>query len=103
MLTRRCTCTHGHPHLYAHTYTHIRKHADASGVDIHLHDGGSELLMEIIDNGRGISEEQRDNPQSFGLRSMEERVAAIGGSLQIISRPGKGTMISARVPARRAC
>lgn len=81
----------------------IRKHADASGVDIHLHDGGSELLMEIIDNGRGISEEQRDNPQSFGLRSMEERVAAIGGSLQIISRPGKGTMISARVPARRAC
>jgi signal transduction histidine kinase len=79
----------------------IRKHADASGVEIYLHDDGSELLMEIIDNGGGISNEQRDSPQSFGLRSMEERVAAIGGSLKIISRSGKGTMVSARAPVLR--
>jgi signal transduction histidine kinase len=58
-------------------------------------------MMEIIDNGSGISDEQRDSPQSFGLRSMEERVAAIGGSLKIISRPGKGTMVSARAPVLR--
>ena len=79
----------------------IRKHAYASGVEIHLHYDGSELLMEVIDNGRGISDEQRDSPQSFGLRSMEERVAAIGGSFQIVSRPDKGTMVSARVPVLR--
>ncbi|MFM8466284.1 MAG: sensor histidine kinase [Oxalobacteraceae bacterium] len=76
----------------------IRKHANASGVDMHLHADGSELLIEVIDNGRGISNEQRDSPRSFGLRSMEERIAAIGGSLRIVSRPGKGTMISARIP-----
>lgn len=79
----------------------IRKHAYASGVEIHLHYDGSELLMEVIDNGRGISDEQRDSPQSFGLRSMEERVAAIGGSFQIVSRPDKGTMVSVRVPVLR--
>ena len=80
----------------------IRKHALASGVEIQLHDDGNELLMEIIDNGCGISEVQRDSPLSFGIRGMEERAAAIGGSFLITSRPGKGTMVSVRAPAQRA-
>lgn len=79
----------------------IRKHAKASGVEIQLHDDGSELLLEIIDNGCGISDEQRDNPQSFGLRSMEERVATIGGDFRITARTGKGTVVSIRAPAVR--
>ena len=55
-------------------------HAQASGVEIQLHDDGSELLLEIIDNGCGISDEQRDSPQSFGIRGMEERVVTIGAA-----------------------
>ena len=80
----------------------IRKHAGASGVEIQLHDDGNELLLEVIDNGCGITDAQRKNPQSFGIRGMEERVAAIGGELTISARPGKGTMISVRAPAIRA-
>lgn len=79
----------------------IRKHARATGVEIELHDDGSELLLDIIDNGCGISDEARDSPHSFGIRSMEERATAIGGSFSILSRPGKGTLVSIRAPALR--
>ncbi len=79
----------------------IRKHAQATGVEIQLHDDGRELQLEIIDNGCGMPDEQRDSPHSFGIRGMEERVAAIGGSFRMASRPGKGTIVSVRTPAIR--
>lgn len=79
----------------------VRKHSRATGVEMQLFDDGEELLLEIIDNGRGIPDEKRDSPQSFGLRGMQERVAAMGGSFAILSRKGKGTMVSVRAPAVR--
>lgn len=82
----------------------IRKHAGASQVDIHLHDTGDELLLEVIDNGIGLPDDKRDNPRSFGLRGMNERIRALGGEFSIMSRPGKGTMVRASVPQRdRIC
>ncbi len=48
-----------------------------------------------------MPDERRDSPHSFGIRGMEERVAAIGGSFRMASRPGKGTIVSVRTPAIR--
>lgn len=76
----------------------IRKHAQASLVEIHLYDGCSELLMEIIDNGIGIDEPRRQASKSFGLRSMSERIASLNGEFSVASRPGKGTIVTVRVP-----
>ncbi len=76
----------------------IRKHAQASCVEMRLLDDGEELLMEIIDNGKGMEGARRDSPRSFGLRSMAERMSTLGGELDIISRPGKGTIVTARRP-----
>ncbi len=76
----------------------IRKHANATQVDIHVHDTGNELLMEVIDNGCGLPDDKRDDPRSFGLRGMGERVRSLGGEFAIVSRPGKGTMVRVSVP-----
>lgn len=76
----------------------IRKHAQASAVEIHLYDSEHELQLEIIDNGCGIPEHQRYSTQSFGLQSMRERCAELGGQLLIATSPGKGTLLSVRVP-----
>ncbi len=76
----------------------IRKHAQASCIDMRLHDDGQELLMEIIDNGIGMEGTRRDSPRSFGLRGMAERMAMLGGEFSIVSQPGKGTLVSARLP-----
>jgi signal transduction histidine kinase len=78
--------------------TNVRKHAQASAVEIHLYGSDSELQLEIIDNGCGIPEHQRYSSQSFGLQSMRERSAEFGGRLLIATSAGKGTLLSVRVP-----
>lgn len=75
----------------------IRKHAQATQVDIHLHERDGELVLEVIDNGIGISDNRRHNPRSFGLLGMSERMAALGGSFQLASHIGKGTMVRVKV------
>ena len=50
-------------------------------------------MLQIIDNGRGITNEQRDNPRSFGLRGIHERVAHLGGTEQTgKDRPADGRL-----------
>jgi len=78
--------------------TNVRKHAQASAVEIHLYGCGHELQLEIIDNGCGIPEQHRYSSQSFGLQSMRERSAEFGGRLLIATSAGKGTLLSVRVP-----
>lgn len=77
----------------------IREYAQASAAEIHLYDGCSELLMEIIDNGKGYpASPQTNTPLNYRLHEMRERVTLSGGSFSMASRPGKGSLISLRVP-----
>lgn len=76
----------------------IRKHAQATGVEIRLYDGGDELQLEIIDNGCGMDTTKKPAPKSFGLRSMKERTATMGGLFSVISREQKGTIVSVSIP-----
>ncbi len=76
----------------------IREYAKASAAEIHLYDGCSELLMEIIDNGKGSLPLEKTHPLNYRLREMRERVDLLGGSFSMATRPGKGTLISLRVP-----
>ena len=41
---------------------------------------------------------RRDSPRSFGLRGMAERMSMLGGEFSIVSAPGKGTIVTARLP-----
>jgi len=54
--------------------------------------------MEIIDNGKGNLTSSQTNPLNYRLREMRERVALLGGSFSMATRPGKGTLIILRVP-----
>jgi signal transduction histidine kinase len=77
------------------------KHAEAAKVDVRLRRGSDEILLEIEDDGRGFDPRAAvERPGHFGLRLLQERVAASGGSVAIESEPGKGTVITARLPLR---
>ncbi len=75
--------------------TNIRRHAQASSVDIALKTVGKAVELVIADNGRGFDfASLQENPQrGIGLRNMHERAEAVGGNLDVASSPGNGTRI----------
>jgi two-component system sensor histidine kinase UhpB len=58
------------------------------------------ILLEIRDNGRGISEQDMQKPRSFGLRGIRERVLSLAGDFSIRPAEHGGTHIILRVPER---
>lgn len=79
--------------------SNIAKYAQANEVAVELSLADDALLMAISDNGVGIAPADKIKPNSFGLRGMQERAAALGGECQIMSAPqGSGTCIQVRTP-----
>jgi signal transduction histidine kinase len=80
------------------TLTNVARHADASEVDVRLakEDGG--LILEVHDNGKGITEDQLSNGKSLGILGMRERAMLLGGELTISGLPGNGTTVRVRIP-----
>jgi signal transduction histidine kinase len=76
------------------------KHAHASRVDLVLHQTADVAILEVRDDGVGF-DPLGSFPGHLGLRSMQERVRHLGGTLQIASAPGQGTRILATVPSDR--
>ena len=54
--------------------------------------------MRISDNGIGMQPGDDGKRAAFGLKSIRERVHALGGTLHIDSRPGQGTALEIRLP-----
>jgi two-component system sensor histidine kinase UhpB len=54
------------------------------------------LLLRIADNGRGFDPAVAS--EGHGLRSMQERTAALGGDFEAITAPGRGTILTFRIP-----
>jgi PAS domain S-box-containing protein len=78
--------------------TNVLQHARATSVDITMRAETGELVLTIIDNGRGITENERTGAQSLGLLGMRERAHLIGGTIHVTGVGGKGTMITVRIP-----
>lgn len=74
--------------------SNIARHAEASAAAITL-SVGSEILLTVSDDGRGLGEITR----SSGLRNMGERAELLGGAFAVTSQPGPGTRLEWRVPA----
>lgn len=73
------------------------RHSKATKTEIRLHYTQNYCRLTIWDNGVGFQLDQQKHT-SYGLVSMKERVDEIGGSMQIITAPNKGTRIDIRVP-----
>ena len=78
--------------------TNIAKHAHASLVVMRLRRERGNIVLEIRDNGRGISELDMQKPKSFGLRGIRERVLSLAGEFSIGPAEHGGTHIVLRVP-----
>jgi signal transduction histidine kinase len=74
----------------------VAKYAQASGVRIRLQAQDGELTFEVTDDGQGFDAERA--PLGSGMQNMADRVAALGGSLHVRSRPGEGATVAGRLP-----
>jgi signal transduction histidine kinase len=74
------------------------KYAHANEVAVSLLEDHGELVLSIRDDGRGF--DRAATPLGGGLQNMTDRLAALGGTLTVRSRPGAGTTIEGRVPIR---
>jgi len=71
------------------------RHAGAGSVRIVAQQEAGRLLLSVQDDGRGFDVKRS---RGLGLLGMEERVAHLGGTLQLVSEPGSGTLISVILP-----
>jgi signal transduction histidine kinase len=76
--------------------TSVVKHASAARVAIRVSDRSGDIEVEVRDDGKGF--DARDDSSGFGLR---ERLALVRGTLNIMSAPGEGTTLRARIRAPR--
>jgi signal transduction histidine kinase len=74
----------------------VSKYAEASRVDVRLSDGAGELRFEVADDGAGF--DPNTSPRGTGRQGMVDRLAALGGSVQVRSAPGAGTTVTGVVP-----
>jgi signal transduction histidine kinase len=74
----------------------VAKYAEATLATISLSNGDGLLHFAVTDDGRGFDPDATGN--GTGLQGIADRLAAIGGSMEIVSAPGAGTTIGGRVP-----
>ena len=88
--------------IFQETLTNISKHAKASEIRVTLAEAGGWMVLEVADDGGGITDRDMAKPQSFGIRGMRERCHHLGGNLRFTSASGKGTCVTIRIPVNDA-
>jgi signal transduction histidine kinase len=81
-------------YLVSEALTNAAKHAGANVVEVSAAQRGATLEITILDDGVGGADPARGS----GLIGMQDRAAALGGSLQVRSQSGEGTTLAARLP-----
>jgi len=93
--------------IFQEALTNVVRHSQATKVAVVLREGERSLfgeesfVLEIRDNGRGITEEEILNSESLGLLGMKERVLTFRGELSISSEPGGGTALVLQIPRKQ--
>ena len=74
------------------------KYANATVISANFRRDGGSLVLEIRDDGMGFDVQELDSASGIGIVGMRERARLAGGSLKVISSPGRGTTIMAKIP-----
>jgi PAS domain S-box-containing protein len=82
----------------AEALTNVAKHAGATSVAVRVTAADGTLGVEVCDDGVGSAAPARGS----GLTGLSDRIGAVGGTLEVSSRPGQGTTVRAAIPARPA-
>lgn len=74
------------------------RHANPTSIDVSLKWDAPNLILQVKDNGSGISNVSLDKSEGFGLSNMRTRATQIGATLEIQTAVGHGTIVIVKVP-----
>jgi hypothetical protein len=77
--------------------SNVRLHSHADHAVVRLYESEGAVVLQVEDDGVGITDEQSTAPDSYGLIGMRERVESLAGSLAITGETGFGTILIARI------
>jgi signal transduction histidine kinase len=78
--------------------SNIMRHAQAKTVRLELNGDGRNCVISLGDDGQGFDASSPQFRWSHGLMGMRQRADALGGQLQVESKPGRGTVLRVEVP-----
>jgi PAS domain S-box-containing protein len=78
--------------------TNIARHACATGAGVHIYQRGGEVTLTLQDNGRGFDPDSSPREGSYGIKGIRERVYLLGGQVDFLSGPGRGTIVQVTIP-----
>ncbi|HEY2207440.1 MAG TPA: ATP-binding protein [Pseudonocardia sp.] len=81
-------------HIVRESLTNVYKHARARTVQVDVALGGNAIDVAVRDDGVGGATE----PAAGGIRGMRDRVGELGGTFELCSHPGAGTLVGATIP-----
>ena len=74
------------------------RHGGAREIRIELTTTPDAVCLRVVDDGQGFDPSAPTGSEHFGLVSMRERAALVGGTLRVASHPGVGTTVTAIIP-----
>jgi PAS domain S-box-containing protein len=83
--------------IYQEALTNAIRYSGAKNILISLTQKEDSIILQIKDDGIGITKEQINNPKSFGLIGMRERLRPYAGTLEITGKTGFGTTLKASI------
>jgi PAS domain S-box-containing protein len=84
--------------VFQESLTNVLRHAKATEVEVNFHQNDGNLVLQVKDNGIGITEKQIMNSRSLGLLGMKERITHLSGDFHISGHPGGGTELHVTIP-----
>ena len=81
--------------------TNVARHSGASWVEIEFLCGEDEVVLSIIDNGRGMMENDTDGLAHIGILGIQARAHQLGGQLVLDAAPGGGVSLTVVLPLDR--
>jgi PAS domain S-box-containing protein len=85
-------------YIVSEALTNVVKHAQATWAKVDMTLADDVLRFEVTDDGRGGA----DPFAGSGILGLRDRAEAVGGTLFVISPPGKGTVVTAQIPLKSA-
>ena len=80
--------------------SNVARHSKASRVEIRIEEQRAGLVLQVRDNGRGITEKEINDEHSLGLLAMRERVLRLDGEFAVVGMADRGTTVTVCIPVK---